>query len=83
MQHHVLIGLLEALGMDKPLQAVVRQYLDLPDLSGAGCEMKAGHFDHHRMPLNLVVAPLMGHDREMLDYLYDCCYRNFSEKVKN
>ena len=29
------------------------------------------HFDHDRMPLNFVVTRLMGHDPEMLKYLYN------------
>ena len=42
MQHHVLFNLLVQTGMEEPLCALVRQYLELPDLNLTGRGMVAG-----------------------------------------
>ncbi len=50
MQHHILIGLLSDIGVDKPILSIVRQYLEIPDRNRTNKGMVAGG----------ALSPLMG-----------------------
>ena len=50
MQHHILIGLLSDIGVDKPVLSIVRQYLEIPDRNRTSKGMVAGG----------ALSPLMG-----------------------